>query len=578
MNRCAFILGGFSARGVFALVSLAVLSVGSAQAAAPVRFNPDTDWMAGKIGIFQHRLYGACPGALRAMKHIDPKAMAEQLADIGADYFCITLNQCGASFLAPNDVYEDMCGYRRGEICNQRDIPMELADALAAKGIRFMLYATGTPPREDRKGSAAVGYRVKAEGQDPQFTPEGMARWAKVLEFWSRRYGTKVCGWWMDGCDRDAGFDSPGQSSEIFARALKAGNPHAVVTFNGGLRLEPFYEYEDYISGECNEPFLETCNGRWLGGRQWQMLTYTYSPLGFPAEVSQTDGEWIVWLRRVVANGGCVTIDAHSKGNGCLLKEPAAQLKRVLAAVRGRLDPNGADARKIAAENAIRARTDAVEASRHALEYGQRKFFRVGYAYEQAAPDRHLVRKGPNGEEIWSDAIQAALDRYGAVRVPTRGEPFYLDRPIVLKSGQSIWMGERLMPFRPRLRSVFRALPGVKGPLVTNASSGDRDIYIRGVFFEGVDNPMRFAGVTGLVVRDLALFGCMGVGLTLADVRDFRVDAVSFRKSADPAFGRQVDVGVKVGADCRDGLVRNVAGFDAWPTPTDVKGENVWCD
>ena len=109
-------------------------------------FSKKTDWMAGKIGVFQHHLFKAAPASFAEMEKTDPKAMAEQLSKLGVDYFCLTLNQCDASFLCPNDTFEDLCGYRRGERCFQRDVPMELADALAAKGIRLLLYTTGTPP------------------------------------------------------------------------------------------------------------------------------------------------------------------------------------------------------------------------------------------------------------------------------------------------------------------------------------------------------------------------------------------------------------------------------------------------
>ena len=36
--------------------------------------------------------------------------------------------------------------------------------------------------------------------------------------------------------------------------------------------------------------------------------------------------------------------------------------------------------------------------------------------------------------EIWNDAIQAAIDAYGAVYVPARERPYYLDAPIVLSN------------------------------------------------------------------------------------------------------------------------------------------------
>ena len=54
--------------------------------------------------------------------------------------------------------------------------------------------------------------------------------------------------------------------------------------------------------------------------------------------------------------------------------------------------------------------------------------------------------------EIWNDAIQAAIDAHGAVYVPEREKPYYLDGPIVLSSGQA---------FVADKRAEFRLVPGV---------------------------------------------------------------------------------------------------------------------
>ena len=39
---------------------------------------------------------------------------------------------------------------------------------------------------------------------------------------------------------------------------------------------------------------------------------------------------------------------------------------------------------------------------------------------------------------IWNDAIQATLDKDNTVHIPKREQPYYLDGPIVLKSGQRL--------------------------------------------------------------------------------------------------------------------------------------------
>lgn len=39
---------------------------------------------------------------------------------------------------------------------------------------------------------------------------------------------------------------------------------------------------------------------------------------------------------------------------------------------------------------------------------------------------------------IWNEAIQAALDKANTVHLPKRDQPYYLDGPIILKSGQKL--------------------------------------------------------------------------------------------------------------------------------------------
>ncbi|MCX6855406.1 MAG: hypothetical protein NTV80_10940 [Verrucomicrobia bacterium] len=40
--------------------------------------------------------------------------------------------------------------------------------------------------------------------------------------------------------------------------------------------------------------------------------------------------------------------------------------------------------------------------------------------------------------EVWTQATQATLDVQGTLHIPARDKPYYLDGPIVLKSGQKL--------------------------------------------------------------------------------------------------------------------------------------------
>jgi hypothetical protein len=40
--------------------------------------------------------------------------------------------------------------------------------------------------------------------------------------------------------------------------------------------------------------------------------------------------------------------------------------------------------------------------------------------------------------EVWTKAMQATLDAQGTLHIPARAQPYYLDGPLVLKSGQKL--------------------------------------------------------------------------------------------------------------------------------------------
>jgi 3-methyl-2-oxobutanoate hydroxymethyltransferase len=56
-----------------------------------------------------------------------------------------------------------------------------------------------------------------------------------VIQEWSDRYGDKVAGWWFDGGYDHIKFNEA--IAQTYAKAVKHGNPNAIVTFNPGVRL-----------------------------------------------------------------------------------------------------------------------------------------------------------------------------------------------------------------------------------------------------------------------------------------------------------------------------------------------------
>ena len=143
---------------------ISVIGLSLAAPAITVR-NPATDWFSNsQFGAFMHYLPGGDD-----FKHIDKfdvEALAEQLKDAGAAYLGFTLGQNNGFYNAPNPVYDAITGYKSGERCSQRDLPMEIAKALKSRGIRLMLYLPCQTPNRDMQAVKAFGFPEEPKDGD----------------------------------------------------------------------------------------------------------------------------------------------------------------------------------------------------------------------------------------------------------------------------------------------------------------------------------------------------------------------------------------------------------------------------
>ena len=310
-------------------------------------YNPATDWMneAG-VGAFMHFLF--FPQSMDLADRFDAVALADQLSEAGVKYFVLTLGQNTGAFCAPNPVYDSIARYKAGERTALRDVPMELGLKLREKGIRLMLYLPCQTPNLDIQALTNFGFEdekgpdreITVEGDRDRFiSEEGLANWAKVIAWWSEHYGDLVSGWWFDGGYEWCGFND--EKAQVYAHAVKDHNPGAIVTFNPGWGFKRWTCAEDYTAGEYPWPieYPVQVTGRWVGGSQAQILTYLGDNWGV-RNCRFSDDFIIPWVQSVVANGGAVTFDVGPNYNpaegpiGTLSREQAAQLKRIISAVR----------------------------------------------------------------------------------------------------------------------------------------------------------------------------------------------------------------------------------------------------
>ena len=251
----------------------------------------------------------------------DVERFANQVAETGAGYVFFTMMQQDKYLCAPNATFDRLTGYKPGEACSKRDLVMEIADALEARGIDLYLYWTGDGPTKDPQAFAGL------QGAMP-VTKEYMKNWSDVAAEYGERYGTKVKGWWIDGSYSWIGHGD--ETFAILAKGLRAGNPDRILAFNPGVdpKVMAYTDFDDFTAGEQNsfESLPET--GRFLKGAQWHILTFLGENWGQPG-VKLSKKELAQYVGTVDRLGGVVTVEIILYRDGGLDRSQLETVKAV---------------------------------------------------------------------------------------------------------------------------------------------------------------------------------------------------------------------------------------------------------
>jgi hypothetical protein len=194
--------------------------------------------------------------------------------------------------------------------------------------------------------------------------------------------------------------------------------------------------------------------------------------------------------------------------------------------------------------------------------------------------------------EIWNDAIQAALDKDNAVHLPKRDKPYYLDGPVILKSGQKLTADPdaeiRLKPGSNTCMVRNEHLVGFADQPVPENTKPDTNIIIEGGIWTTLANGVKDSngnqrgssskknpvpGTHGVIllhnvrhvtVRNVTVRQSRAFAVHLANVNDFTIDGVTLDR-----HGRD---GVHVNAPASNGLIRRVSGV----SHDDTVALNAW--
>jgi hypothetical protein len=181
---------------------------------------------------------------------------------------------------------------------------------------------------------------------------------------------------------------------------------------------------------------------------------------------------------------------------------------------------------------------------------------------------------------IWNRAIQAALDKENSVHFPKREDAYYLDGPIVLKSGQKLTADVdaeiRLKPGCNTCMVRNENLAGFKDVPVPGETNPDTDIHIEGGIWTtlataknelngnarghssrqnwafGTHGVILFQNASRISVKNVTVRMSKPFAIHLGNVHDFEVNGLT--------LDEHYRDGVHVNGPARQGVIRDIRG------------------
>lgn len=193
---------------------------------------------------------------------------------------------------------------------------------------------------------------------------------------------------------------------------------------------------------------------------------------------------------------------------------------------------------------------------------------------------------------VWNASIQAALDACGTAFLPNRGAPYYINTPIVLKSGQRLIADPqaeiRLVPgTNTCMVRNEHIVSGQYGPIPANATP-DTGMLVQGGIWTTLATTYRqtngnnqgwpnkgdttipghgvilMSNASGVAVKDVVIRESQGHGIQVSNCVDFLAENIVFQS-------HRCD-GVHVNGPTAYGVIRNISGV----TADDLIALNAW--
>lgn len=289
-----------------------------------------TTWTVSKSGTIKP--FG------EAVQDFDVENFVKQVADTGAGHLMFTVTHALHWLPGPNEEVDRII---KGRTC-KRDLIMEIADGLLAKGIKLLLYYNhGTCPKQDPDWQDAVGSTLY--NKQAYFN-----NYCRILRWMGNHYGKKVFAYWLDSAT--AFTDDPDTPWMEMTMAAKAGNPDRLICYNTGIEEHKLATpYQDYWAGEVTRLNYYPRGELTPAGLPWYALISWH-----PHLTRRIVGEWgisgdnfnaewlkpsvdsvVTFIRRFYAHGGAVTCNLLCYQDGNILTHDLEVMREVKKIIRG---------------------------------------------------------------------------------------------------------------------------------------------------------------------------------------------------------------------------------------------------
>jgi hypothetical protein len=238
----------------------------------------------------------------------------------GAGYVIFTVGHAQPYCPAPIKSWEKY----HPQHTTQRDLIMEMADALNANGIRLICYFPTHVVAKYKKVDAATFQQINTD----------------VLTEFGQRYGKKVSGYWFDGWYQ-CFEEYPSFAFQKFFDVCKVGNPDRIIALNSWI-YPPVTQWQEYWAGETASPVALPENGtvdRGPGkGLRYQSLIimepYWVQQTASKPDPRFTPNELATYISNCMKNGGAVTVNIGIYQNGTIGEKALATMKEVKSLIR----------------------------------------------------------------------------------------------------------------------------------------------------------------------------------------------------------------------------------------------------